>query len=628
MKRHIAATAMMMAVLISVLAVVSVSAAPPPGQTAHLQQLTSLGSATFSNTPAGSAALSAHEFFVGNAGGDARFALRAQPTITRFVNRPIPHTQRLSLAPTTATLAVPKVKGWQVDQNSGESFSGFNGLTHYDQRTANNGNQFSLEPPDQALCVGNGYVVESVNDVVRVYDQAGNPKTGVQDLNTFFGLPAQIVRTTPPVYGPFLSDPRCHFDTQTKRWFLTTLEIDVDPVTGGFLNHAHTLIAVSKSNNPTGAWYLYSLDSTDDGTNGTPNNPGCPCFGDQPLSGLDANGFYITTNEFSIAGSAFNGAQVYAMSKWALAAGKPSTVVHIGNLPLAEGVAYSLQPATSPSPESMDDRAGHGTEYFLSALDFNANLDNRIAVWAMTNTQSLKKATPDVTLTSAVLSSEVYGQPPNADQKAGPTPLRDCLAVDCLGLGVKASNPLEQLNTNDDRMNQVVFANGMLFGAVNSIVNVNGKTQAGIAAFGVQPQWKNGTLGGAVKVQGYVAVKGNNVLFPSIGVTSDGNAAMVFTLSGKDYYPSVAYISGGLDEGIGSIHIAGKGKGPEDGFSGYQPYSSGSPARWGDYSAATVSGNSIWIAGEYIPAKCTSLSCGTNRTVLANWGTFVGHIKP
>src|SRR5205807_4251717 len=46
-------------------------------------------------------------------------------------------------------------------------FSGFPGLTHRDQRRAGTGaysnTQFSLEPPDQGLCVGNGFVLELVN---------------------------------------------------------------------------------------------------------------------------------------------------------------------------------------------------------------------------------------------------------------------------------------------------------------------------------------------------------------------------------------------------------------------------------------------------------------------------------
>lgn len=43
----------------------------------------------------------------------------------------------------------------------------------------------------------------------------------------------------------------------------------------------------------------------------------------------------------------FNGAQIYALSKKELEAGTLGTMVHIGNLPLAEGTAYSVQPATS-----------------------------------------------------------------------------------------------------------------------------------------------------------------------------------------------------------------------------------------------------------------------------------------
>ena len=44
----------------------------------------------------------------------------------------------------------------------------FEGLNFNNQRFANGGNQFSVEPPDQGLCVGNGFVLETVNDVLRV----------------------------------------------------------------------------------------------------------------------------------------------------------------------------------------------------------------------------------------------------------------------------------------------------------------------------------------------------------------------------------------------------------------------------------------------------------------------------
>ena len=39
-----------------------------------------------------------------------------------------------------------------------------------------------MEPPDQALCVGNGFELEAVNDVLNVFDASGN---SVLPDNTF-----------------------------------------------------------------------------------------------------------------------------------------------------------------------------------------------------------------------------------------------------------------------------------------------------------------------------------------------------------------------------------------------------------------------------------------------------------
>jgi hypothetical protein len=104
----------------------------------------------------------------------------------------------------------------------------FDGINHRQHRLANGGNQFSVEPPDQGLCVGNGFVVAAVNDALRVYDKTGKPLTAVQDLNSFYGYPAMIDRKTGTV-GPFVTDPSCLFDAATQRWFMTVLTLDVNP---------------------------------------------------------------------------------------------------------------------------------------------------------------------------------------------------------------------------------------------------------------------------------------------------------------------------------------------------------------------------------------------------------------
>ena len=181
------------------------------------------------------------------------------------------------------------------------------------------------------------------------------------------------------------------------------MQFSVDPATGAFGNTALQYVAVSQTADPAGTWTIYGFPTTDDGTAGTPSDPGCPCFGDQPLLGADANGIYVTTNEYSITGPAFNGAQIYALSKTGLETGTNTTVTHLqpGSDPSVTatlgGVAFSIQPATSPA--SGYQSAANGTEYFQSALDFGAapalgTRADSIAVWNLTDTASLNTASP------------------------------------------------------------------------------------------------------------------------------------------------------------------------------------------------------------------------------------------
>src|SRR5260370_13768046 len=247
------------------------------------------------------------------------------------------------------------IVGGQLD-----GFGGFNGLNHRDQRRAGTdeylNTQFSLEPPDQGLCVGNGTVLEPVTDALRVFDSSGSALSAPTALNQFFNLTPAFTRSTPAVFGDFVSDPKCYFDAADQRWFVTALQIGLDPTTANFVPPPHLEVAASQSADPTGSWNLFSIDTTANGRNGPPSHANCPCFGDQPLIGADANGFYITTNEYGRGGGfPFNGAQVYAVSKQALESGSGGKVVHLHGpayLPAAGGHALFLQPPTPPRDPS------------------------------------------------------------------------------------------------------------------------------------------------------------------------------------------------------------------------------------------------------------------------------------
>ena len=138
--------------------------------------------------------------------------------------------QPYPLAPKTAqqpAVPVPNPLPTQILSQPGRA-QGFVGLT-----TADSGgvNGFDVEPPDQGLCAHSGVQIEAVNLALRVYTESHMALTPTISLNSFFGLPPAF-DSTRNTFGPFLSDPRCYYDAQTGRWFVTVLQIDVNPYSG------------------------------------------------------------------------------------------------------------------------------------------------------------------------------------------------------------------------------------------------------------------------------------------------------------------------------------------------------------------------------------------------------------
>jgi hypothetical protein len=511
----------------------------------------------------------------------------------------------------------------------------FDGLNHRDQRTANNGNQFSLEPPDQGLCVGNGHVVEAVNDAFRVYNPDGSGQTGVVDLNTFFGYPPTINRTT-GVFGPELTDPSCLYDPTTRRFFLVVLTLEAT-AEGDLTGDNHLDIAVTAD--PTGTWNIYRLDVTDNGTNGTPVHPNCPCIGDYPHIGVDANGFYVTTNEYSFFGTEYNSAQVYAFSKRALARGDADVLVtQLDTTAADRGLnGFTIWPAQSPSTRDYE-TGQNGTAYFLSsnaaeeATGTQDYVSTSIVTWSLTNTRSLDSARPDVRLQDTRVGVRRYSLPPLSNQKPGSVPLAACLNDDPCATFLLES----PLDSNDTRMQQVTYTGGKLYGALDTAVTAGGATKAGIGWYIVRPETQHGVLRAGLVTQGQLGLAGNNLTYPAIGVNAAGHGVMSFTLAGDGYYPSAAYSAFDGRTGAGAIYLAKAGVGPQDGFSGYKAFNDPPRPRWGDYGATAVDGTNIWIAAEYIAQTCTLAeyeatpfgSCGGTRTALANWATRISLIQP
>ena len=236
--------------------------------------------------------------------------------------------------------------------------------------------------------------------------------------------------------GADVIDPVCHYDPVFKRFVVAITTLDVTPT--GDLTGRNTIdVAVSNTGDPTGAWTIYSVPAQNDGTEGTPNH-GCtldgtipgPCFQDYPHIGGDANGVYITTNEYDLFGPGYHASQVFAFSKSMLAAHPASLpVTLVQNLRVAGTPGFTVWPATSPAGQYSAER--NGTEYLLSSIAGDGSetgnptgTARRIGLWALTNTASLNTASPSLGVTSSVINSATYVFPPKADQKTGRLPPR------------------------------------------------------------------------------------------------------------------------------------------------------------------------------------------------------------
>jgi len=537
----------------------------------------------------------------------------------RFLQGPEGNLPRTGGSGPTSTIAVSNKS---ISTVPTALLSGFPGITGKQQATANAA--YDLEPPDQGLCSNGTDVVEIVNNAYAVYSTSGATIAGPIATTALFGIPPE----QPNGAGSFVSDPRCYFDAQTGRWFVTELSIP-----NFFAPHKHAtksyeLIAVSQTSDPTGNFTTFAIDSTDQ------SDPGCPCFGDYPMIGADANGFYVSTNEFSIYKSSFNGAQVYAISKTELVSaangGPTPVVVHIGALPSpfpAEGVGetYHLSPALTPA----DGTYASGTEYFTMSDAFPVSSD-LLAVYALTNTSSLASTTPSVSLSSSLVTLGQYYQFPETGvavtQKAASlssqTPLLNYIESQ-----TGATVPEGVLQADFDAVEETTYSNGKLFTELsNSSTPTNAVGTTSAEWFILTPSIGSSGVTATLTHEGNLGVTGSrgqvqSLLYPDIVVNGSGVGDMVFTLTGSQNFPSAAYIPFGSSGPTGSVNVAGAGSGPEDGFTCYAYYVGPSfgGCRWGDYSGGVAVGSTVWMATEYVPPNTGA----TARDFFTNWGTFI-----
>jgi hypothetical protein len=453
---------------------------------------------------------------------------------------------------------------------------GFSALTNVLQAETQSG--VDLEPPDQGLCAGGGYVMEFINNALAIYNQHG------------FQLVAPVGSAAAfDQKGGFFSDPRCFYDAPTKRWFYQEFILGATTST--------QFEAVSNTPDPTGSYTVYSWDTTDSHGNG------CPCFGDYDNLGADANGLFVATDEFSISGPAYNGVIIYGIAK-----GELETVAQTGIIPPVVGFRIPMDPfgppeIVAPATTPPGGRYARGTEYFIESNP-NKFSDDHLMVYAMHDTSELTLFTSGPpSLFRTEVKVQGYAVPPPASQRPGPRPLGNAYQA-----------PLSPLQTDFDAEMEPTYTNGQLYAQLDSATTSN---TSAADWFILKPKLSGTTLSASVVHQGTVAVKGANLLYPETAVNAKGDGYLMFSLSGPHNFPSPAYVAYGANGPTGPVIVATPGADPEDGFTCYSAFVGPSygGCRWGDYSAGAVMNGRIYMSTEMIPQAY--------RDLISNWGTYI-----
>ena len=122
-------------------------------------------------------------------------------------------------------------------------------------------------PPDTNGSVNENYYFQVINTTYTIYNKQGNILAGPSDLNSIFDSSLDGTENND-------GDPIVLWDEQANKWFFAEFSI-----TG---KNDYMLIAVSQTDDPTGAWWSWSFDVDD-----TP---------DYMKFGIWQDGYYMATN--------------------------------------------------------------------------------------------------------------------------------------------------------------------------------------------------------------------------------------------------------------------------------------------------------------------------------------------
>lgn len=391
-----------------------------------------------------------------------------------------------------------------------------------------------LSPTDNNIAAGPNHVIQIVNDVsgsaFTIYNKSGavvQPRTVLATITGF----------------PGFGDPVVLYDQLADRWVLMEFGPNTLPI--------HTLnIAVSVTGNPTGAWKIYQYQDI-------------TFFIDYEKMSVWHNGYYLTSNDFNNAGTAYLGSSVYSMDRAAMIAGAPTATMIRTRLNDAGNNYYNMG---TIGLEGMTTSTQNG----LFAFPIGPTTLNLFEV-TPNFTAGTQTIGPLIPLTIAS-----YATPPAAvPQQGGGT---------AQTLGERMMFKLNYRNNSGTE--SIVMTHTVGNGALAAVRWYELRR--------VASNWtvfQQGTITGS---------DGNSRFMGGISMDGCGNIALMYDVSGAAANPSIRYTGRNASDPLGTMPLA-----EQTIINGTSAHTGN--ARWGDYNttvqdytqALVPNNGSFWSTSQY-----------------------------
>lgn len=437
----------------------------------------------------------------------------------------------------------------------------------------------TVAPPDTNGDVGPNDYVQTTNNLVRIWDKSGTPR------GPGFRLSSLFASVGGPCAANDQGDPIVLHDRIANRWLLSQFAFASQTVAPWF-----ECIAISKTPDPTGAWYAYAFQTAPTG------------FPDYPKLGAWSDGYYMTTREFN---PGFVGHGAYALDRAKMLVGDPTAAYVYFSVPTSVSNASSGMVPTNfqglePPPAGAaniftiynDDAAGDASDS-LRLFNFHAD-------FAVPASSTFVERADSPLLVAAFSAANPSGR---ADIEQ-PAP------------AVAGDN----LDSIGDRL--MPYMQYIKRGSTESWIavhTVNAGTPGApptAAQYRAAPRYYElrrtspaGTL--TVPEQATFSPDTNERWMPSAAMDSQGNIAVGYSISSTTVSPSVAWAGRLAGDPANSL---AQGEATMFAGTGVQR---GTSNRWGDYSSMALDpadACSFWYTQEYY----------TSTTLTFNWQTRVG----